>query len=273
MMPAIGELRPIITEAARTELLPRFGATARQKADGSLVTEADIAMQQRVAAALAERWPRIALLGEEMDVSEQQRLLDTAKEGLWLLDPLDGTTNFAMGLPFFSVSLALLADGEIQCGLVYDPLRDECFSAVRGGGAALNDAPLRDSAPGLPLENGVGAVDFKRLAPDLARRVASEPPFASQRNCGSAALDWCTLAAGRYHVYLHGRQKIWDYAAGSLILQEAGGHAATLEGERVFTPAMVPRSVVAGADRELFERWLTWVRNPSGWRLESNVRE
>ncbi|SCZ54494.1 inositol monophosphatase family protein [Thiohalomonas denitrificans] len=264
MMPAIEELQSIIAEAARTELLPRFGAVARKKADGSLVTEADLAMQQRLATALAKRWPQIALLGEEMPAAQQQQLLDESREGLWLLDPLDGTTNFSMGLPFFSVSLALLVDGEIERGVVYDPIRDESFSAVKGEGAALDGAPLRDCAPDLPLANGIGAVDFKRLSSELACRVVSEPPFASQRNCGSSALDWCTLAAGRYHVYLHGRQKLWDYAAGSLILQEAGGRAATLEGEAVFTPRLAPRSVVAGADRELFERWFAWVGDTAG---------
>lgn len=255
------QVQHIVREAARAELLPRFTRAAREfKADGSIVTEADIAMQARVHAALAQAGLLMGgLLGEEMSAEEQQRLLADTSRGIWLLDPLDGTSNYAAGIPCFSVSLALVRDGVVSLGLVYDPVRDECFTAVAGQGACLNGERLHPKAAGVPLSRSIAMVDFKRLPRHLAQRIAEQSPYASQRNFGSAVLDWCWLAAGRGHVYLHGGQKLWDFAAASLILAEAGGHAVTLEGESVFRPALVSRSVAAALDREMFEAWRGWL--------------
>lgn len=260
MQPTLQQLREVVIPLARRELLPRFThAAAALKADGSVVTEADLALQHALTAELAARWPQIPLLGEEMEGAEQQRLLQQAGHGLWCLDPLDGTSNFAAGIPYFSVALALIRDGQVELGLVYDPVRDECFSAARGQGAWLNDEPLQPRSFGLPLQRCVAMVDFKRLAAALKQRLVLETPFASQRNFGSSALDWCMLAAGRGHLYLHGKQNLWDYAAGSLILHEAGGRAVTLEGEPVLRVELAPRSVVAALDPTLFEAWNRWL--------------
>ena len=143
--------------------------------------------------------------------------------------------------------------------MVYDPVRQECFYARRGGGAWLNGRHLTAARPAAALKQTVALVDFKRLAAPLARRLALEPPYSSQRSFGSVALDWCWIAAGRGDVYLHGKQKIWDYAAGSLLLAEAGGHASTLEGEPVFRADIAPRSAVAALDAGLFDEWRTWL--------------
>lgn len=265
MQPTLAQLREVVLPLARQELLPRFNRVAAAlKSDGSVVTEADVACQQAIAAALAARWPQIPLLGEEMDAGEQQRLLDTPDDGLWCLDPLDGTSNFAAGIPYFAVALAYIRCGEVQLGLVYDPVRDECYSAARGQGAWLNGVPLHSRATGLPLARCVAMVDFKRLPAALATRLVCATPFASQRNFGSSALDWCTLAAGRGHLYLHGRQNLWDYAAGSLILAEAGGCAATLQGEPVLRVSLQPRSVVATLDPALFGPWCEWIAAAGG---------
>ena len=102
-------------------------------------------------------------------------------------------------------------------------------------------------------------IDLKRLDAELASRLAAAPPYRSQRSFGSVALDWCWLAAGRCHVYLHGRQKLWDYAAGCLILTEAGGSAITLEGEPVFRPTLEPRSAAAALDPDIFLQWKDWL--------------
>ncbi len=248
-----------VTATAREVLLPRFARVARRvKADGSIVTEADSVMQQRLAARLQETWPGIAVLGEEMPAAEQQALLD-AGGPLWVLDPLDGTSNFAHGIPFFSVSLALIDSAGVRLGVVYDPLRDECFEAVRGDGARCNGVPLQcDSAP-LELARCAAIIDFKRLPAPLACRLASEPPYASQRSYGSVALDWCWLAAGRGQLYLHGRQRLWDYAAGSLILAETGGRACTLTGEAIGVGDLQPRSVIAASNPPLFDPWRGWL--------------
>lgn len=265
MQPTLEQLRELVPPLARQELLPRYTRVAASlKADGSVVTEADIACQRAVAAALAERWPHIPLLGEEMDAAAQQRLLDASAEGLWCLDPLDGTSNFAAGIPYFALSLALVQQGKVRLGLVYDPVRDECYSAERGRGAWLNGAPLRARATGLPLARCIALVDFKRLPPALSTRLVCATPFASQRNFGASALDWCSLAAGRGHLYLHGRQSMWDYAAGSLILAEAGGCAETLQGEPVLHVGLQPRSVVATLDPALFGPWREWIAAADG---------
>lgn len=256
MLPTPEDLLPLVKTVAREELLPRFThAEGRFKADGSIVTEADLASQNRLAEALRERYPEFALLGEEMTDAEQKTLLDNNRQGLWCLDPLDGTSNFAAGLPFFCVSLALLIDGVSVLGLIYDPIRDECFSAERGRGARLNGAPLHCAVPNLPLRRCLAAVDFKRLSPKLATELAIHPPYGSQRYLGSGALEWCWLAAGRFQVYLHGGQKLWDYAAGTLILAEAGGSAATFQGGPVFAGDLGSSSVVAAADAQLCAEW------------------
>lgn len=256
-------LREQVRIAAHDELLPRFADVQHHlKRDGSIVTEADHAMQDRMQKMLAEHWPQYDFLGEEMTRSQQERLTTAGGDGLWCLDPLDGTSNFAAGLPFFCVSLALLVAGRPVIGLVYDPVRDECFMAQRGHGAWLNGISMGTSASlDLPLQRCIAVVDFKRLKPELAATLAARPPFGSQRNFGSSALDWCWLADGRFHVYLHGGQKLWDYAAGSLILAEAGGQALTLDGEEVIAPGLHPRSVVATLDPDLFPIWTTWVRD------------
>ena len=250
------ELEQIIRDAAKWELLPRFHRVAQSiKSDGSIVTEADLAMQQHMLDLLQQQWPHIPLLGEEMSAEEQQQLLDDSRDGLWLLDPLDGTSNFAAGIPYFCVSLALMQYGEVVLAIIYDPLRDECFSAEKGKGAWLNDDPLSAPKALRPLNQGIALIDLKRLTPSLAAKVASQPPYSSQRNLGSGALDWCYVTTGRVDVYLHGGQKLWDYAAGQLILSEAGGYATTLEGDGVLINELTPRSVVAAADEGNFRQW------------------
>jgi len=253
----IDEICDLVKETAHRELQARFAqAHGTRKHDGSTVTVADLAVQERIRGGLAKIGPSsYRFLGEEMGADEQRRVFADDGAGLWCLDPLDGTSNFAAGLPFYAVSLALLRGGEVKFGLVYDPCRDECFTAVRGDGAWLNGTRLACDPTDLPLAHTLAVVDFKRLAPPLARDLATDPPYASQRSFGSVALDWCWLAANRYHVYVHGSQRLWDYAAGQLILAEAGGVSATLAGESVFNGSLEPRSAVASVDQRLLDAW------------------
>lgn len=261
MLPDLAELADLVRTAAREELLPRFTrVTQRYKADGSVLTEADLAIDARLRDELARRWPAAAFVSEEMERAEQERRLQTAGSLLWCLDPLDGTSNFAAGIPFFGVSLALLEDGVQRLGLIYDPVRDECFLARRDGGASLNGMALRSVPASMELGRSIALVDFKRLEPALRMRLVSHPPYHSQRNLGSCALEWAWLAAGRGQVYLHGGQKLWDFAAGSLLLDEAGGASCTLSGEAVFIPCLAARSVVASPDPELAAHWLGWLQ-------------
>lgn len=259
MLPDLQEVVALVRAAADEELASRFTATSRTvKADGSFVTEADLAMQQRLQSELAQRWPQYRFLGEEMEETEQRRLMSDSG-GLWCLDPLDGTSNFAAGLPFFAASLALIVNGEVVLGVVYDPMRREVFCAQQGAGAWCEGVRLQTRGAGVTLAQSIAVIDFKRLSPELATRLAMHPPYSSQRSFGSVALDWCWLAAGRFHVYLHGRQKLWDYAAGCLILAETGGHAVTLDGEPVYQGNLASRSVAAALDAEMFSAWRNWL--------------
>jgi len=259
----INELARLVRETADRELPARFccGSGSR-KADGSLVTEADLVMQSALAETLQRHWPDIDILGEEMDVSAQQKALQQAGTGVWCIDPLDGTSNFSIGVPYYAVSVALLRNNQVELGIVYDPSRKECFAAARGQGAWLNGQRLPQQQLSTVLSQGMALIDLKRLTPGLASRLAANPPYKSQRSFGAVALDWCWLAAGRCHLYLHGRQKLWDYAAGSLILLEAGGSAVTLDGGPVFSPTLQPRSAAAALDPTLFKQWTQWLQIP-----------
>jgi len=258
-LPELQTLEALLINAAETELLPRLNkVTANRKADGSLLTEADLSLQQRLTSALTEINPDIPVLGEEMSAEVQQAMLDDAGKGVWCLDPLDGTRNFACGFPVFTISLALIRHGQVELGLIYDPLRRESFSAAKGQGAWLNGQPLSARIE-TPLASALALIDFKRLPVELAQRLVTSAPYPSQRSIGSGALDWCWLAAGRVQVYLHGRQHIWDYAAGQLILAEAGGQAVTLQGEPVFINQLQTRSVVAGCNSAVFAEWAEWL--------------
>src|SRR3569623_2503207 len=188
----LDELRAIVTAVAERERKPRFTAMARaQKQDGSVRTEADLAAQTALIHALAQRWPQYAFLGEEMDESAQRQLLQDTAAGVWCVDPRDGTSNFAAGIPCFAVAVALLRGGAVEVGVVYDPVRQECFYARRGGGAWLNGGRLTAARPAVALKQTVALVDFKRRAAPLARRLALEPPYSSLRSFGSVALVWC----------------------------------------------------------------------------------
>ncbi len=120
-------------------------------------------------------------------------------------------------------------------------------------------SPLRVAQTGLELSQTTALIDFKRLDEELATRLVTQIPYSSQRSFGSVALDWCWLAAGRCHIYLHGRSNIWDYAAGNFIFEAAGGYSTTLDGETIFTHALTPRSSVAAVDQSLFTAWTEWL--------------
>jgi len=253
-------LKQRICQAAEEELLGRFNqVAAHTKADGSIVTVADHAMQKRLHAELTALLPQYGLLGEEMSKADQMAQIEHTGAGLWVVDPLDGTSNYAAGIPYFATSLALLVAGTVALGIVYDPVRREFFHTVAGQGAWLNGRALGSDAPTTPLHRGIGLVDYKRLPKPLAHRLVESPPYSSQRSLGSVALDFCWLAAGRGHVYLHGRHDLWDYAAGMLILHEAGGQTITLEGERTPPLDLAPRSTAAALRGDVFDQWCRWL--------------
>lgn len=253
MQQIVEKLGLLIKQHATEQIMPRFNQVAYSvKKDGSLVTEADSAMQDAMISSLQAHWPEYAVLGEEMSSAEQQKLLDSNAKGLWVLDPLDGTSNFAVGIPIFSVSLALVINAEVVLGIIYDPNRDEMFSAIKNQGAWLNGQPLICSTERDKLSQCMAQIDYKRLKPEMRDCLSRGHPYASQRNFGSGALDWCWLATARCQIYIHGGQKLWDYVAGHLILSEAGGYAKTFAGDQVFSKSLTPRSIMAAASESLF---------------------
>ena len=255
MLPDRKNIEDLIKQVAKEEILPRFLKTGYEiKEDGSLLTEADLATDQRIQQSLATLHPDIAFLSEEMSLQQQEALLIN-EPLLWCLDPLDGTSNFAAGIPLFATSLALFKAGEVVMAFTYDPIRDEMFSAVKDGGAWLNDQPLRCKPSGFEMNKTIAIVDLKRLSKPLAESILINPPFKSQRNLGSCVLEWAWMATNRGHLYLHGGMKLWDLAAGTLILSEAGGYSCTLDGEDVFLASMKPRSVIISPDEQLFNEW------------------
>ena len=199
-----------------------------------LVTDADRAAEALIADRLRTAFPDHRLLGEEgaRGAADANPGPDHAPHG-WLIDPLDGTTNYAHGLPTFAVSIALEQDGVLQLGVVYDPMRDELFVAELGGGATLNGASLRVSATAALI----GSVLSTGFSYDLAARgrqaaiwLAFLPRVQGIRQTGSAALNLCYVAAGRLDGYWERPLQPWDTAAGALILTEAGGRVTAIDG-------------------------------------------
>ena len=235
--------------------------TQQTKLDGSIVTNIDIKLQSAISTDLKKRWPDINFLGEEMSHVEQSTVIEQTDRPCWVLDPLDGTTNFVSGFPFYGISLALILEKRVEMGVIYDPVRDEMFASKRSQGVLLNGMPLKQLVAPNRLSDCVANIDYKRLTESLASRLVRNPPYRSQRNLGSCVLEWCWLAAGRFQIYAHGGEKLWDYAAGSLILQESGGIAKTFENQAVTSLTLSKKSVVAACTPKLFEKWSEWVFN------------
>ena len=242
------------------EVMPRYLKVAHQhKGDGSLCTEADLAAQSALTKKL-QAILNVPVMGEEMPQAEQRALWEGGQEGLWCVDQIDGTSNFVRGLPYFAVSVALLRDGKSVLGVVYDPVANEMFAAEHERGAFLNGEKLVGRETWGSLAQALACVDFKHLKKKLASKLVSNAPYNSQRNFGASALDWCYTAMGRNDVYLHGGQKLWDYAAGLLILKESGGHVCCIEDDEFTECDIWQRSVIAAREEKLFEEWKSWVR-------------
>jgi myo-inositol-1(or 4)-monophosphatase len=203
----------------------------REKAPKDLVSEADLASQQAIYEVIHGTFPDHDFLGEEADPSE---IAQREAEFRWIVDPLDGTVNYVHRLPAYSVSVALERCGEIQVGVVYDPTADECFSAVRGAGAFLNGAKISVS----DCESLRTALVAASLSPGVTRDSEEVERFLdvlvecqALRRLGSAALNLAYLAAGRLDAYWGTNVKVWDVAAGLLLVREAGGLMSGVEGE------------------------------------------
>jgi len=254
----LNHLSSLLREAGEKILVPAFREHASKeniKSDGSIVTETDLQCQQFIQTALSTLDPDIDFLGEEMTKDEQLAALNSGGR-FWCVDPLDGTTNFTIPLPHFGSSVALIEDGVPTLACIHDPLLGESFTASKGGGARLNGAPIQIT-PESRLSNSVGFIDFKRLDEARAITLSTKKLFRSQRNIGTCALEWAWLAAGRAHFIIHGGEKVWDYAAGSLLAEEAGAIVSDFENRHPFQTSQLSSSIVAASDKNIHQKLLT----------------
>ncbi len=216
------------------------------KGPNDFVSEVDQAAEQAIIDILLEAYPSHGVLAEESGRERGNR----TSEYTWIIDPLDGTTNFLHGFPVYAVSIALAHRGQVQQAVVYDPTRNDLFYASRGRGAFVNDRRLRVSrrtrlsdsliGTGFPFRKGD---NFKRYVKMFEEVMQS---CAGLRRPGAAALDLCYVAAGYYDAFFETGLNPWDVAAGSLIITEAGGLVGNFTGEADY---LHQREVVAGTPR------------------------
>jgi myo-inositol-1(or 4)-monophosphatase len=202
--------------------------------ENDLVTEFDRRSEAFIVSKLQEAFPRHAIRGEE------GALINNGADYEWLIDPIDGTTNFAHSLPIYSVVLALLYKGDVVVGVIYDPSRDEMFTATQGGGAFLGERLVKVSVH-QPLSRAVLVTGFPydvRTNPNnnLDRFAHFTVRSRAVRRLGSAALDLAYVACGRLDGYWEGTLHPWDVAAGTLMVREAGGRVTNYADEPVPVP-------------------------------------
>jgi myo-inositol-1(or 4)-monophosphatase len=214
--------------------MAHFGRDVRIDKKGTidLVTQIDLQVEREFRAMIAERFPDHVVLGEEFEAQGDR---EARAQYTWLFDPVDGTTNYAHGLPIFCSSLALEIDGELAVGAVYDPTRRELFTAERGAGAWMNGEPLHVSAAAALIDSLLVTGFPYTVQSDPAELTGLFSEFLTRaravRRLGSAALDLCYVAMGRFEGFWEQKLQPWDVAAGALIVAEAGGQVTTADGQ------------------------------------------
>lgn len=204
----------------------RFGV--REKGPSDLVTQADWASQEAIRDVLMSAFPQHGFVSEEAEGE-----LDLTTEFCWVVDPLDGTTNYVHQLPHYAVSIALVQRGQPIVAVVFDPVHEECFTGVRGQGACLNGKAIHTSAV-RDLSQALVAASFaakvEAQSKEIDQFVAALLHCQAVRRTGSAALNLCYVAAGRLDAFWALSTKAWDVAAGVLLVEEAGGVVSRLDG-------------------------------------------
>jgi myo-inositol-1(or 4)-monophosphatase len=256
--------------AAATQAALRAGAIQKERAGQDIeirhkgtidiVTEVDKACEDAIVATLRERFPDHDIVSEETDLGR------TGSRFVWFADPLDGTTNYAHGYPFYCASVALTVSGEVVAGAVFDPVKDELFTAEKGSGSFLNGRRLRVSSAS-ELVRSLLVTGFPYdVRDDLQGKLRLFTRFMGEaravRRDGAAALDLAYVAAGRYDGFWEERLNPWDMLAGILIVHEAGGRTSRFDGTPVGTAA---DSIVA-ANPLLHERMLEVLRSERAGR-------
>lgn len=205
------------------------GFTVRNKGLADLVTDADVAAERRIVEVIQKAFPNHEVLGEEESAG------DVSAEHLWVIDPLDGTTNFTHHIPHFAVSIAYLHRGKAECGVVWNPIREDLYIAQKGFGATHNGQAIHVGSQRSMSESLIGiGFYYDRGAMMEATLAAVGDCFRRQihgvRRFGTASLDLAHVATGLYGAYFEYQLSPWDYAAGQLIVEEAGGKVTTCSG-------------------------------------------
>lgn len=253
----------ILRTTAQAEILPRFrnlsaDAIRTKSSQLDLVTDADEAAERVIETELLRRFPGAIVIGEE-GVSRNARLLDGLGEAdlAFILDPVDGTLNFASGLPLFGVMAAVAMKGEIVCGVILDPISDDWAMAVRGEGAWTqrpdgSTSPLQVSSP-VPLAQMAGNVSWRYLPEDVRPVVTGNlPKVAMAADLRCAAHTYRQIAAGYLHFSFSSSVMAWDHAAGWLIHREAGGYTAHFDGSP-YRPVNRGGGLISAPDKESWQ--------------------
>jgi myo-inositol-1(or 4)-monophosphatase len=224
----VNQLAAEVAAFQRQELAVFERGAIEHKGLHDLVSYVDRQSEEMLVAQLQKLLPEAGFITEEGTVAQERKPL------VWIIDPLDGTTNFTHGLPFFSISIALLAGNELVLGVVYEANRNECFSAVRGGGARLNGRPIQISGINV-LNESLLATGFPYYAFDKMPEYLNVLGYfmkhsQGMRRLGSAALDLAYVACGRFEGYFEYNLNSYDVAAGALLVQEAGGRVSDFRG-------------------------------------------
>jgi fructose-1,6-bisphosphatase/inositol monophosphatase family enzyme len=231
----------LMREVAAAEIMPRFGRLAANEVrtkSGPLdpVTVADEAAERALTLGLERLFPGCAVLGEEAASADPSKFaLLRGSRPVFVVDPIDGTANYASGLPLFGVMIALVINGETEAGFIYDPWRDDTAMAIRGQGAVLVEKDgghiALAMAKAVPVDEMVAGLSWRYMRGPMREAVLeSLPSFGTTLELRCAAQQYRLLAMGYSHAALFHRTLPWDHAAGVLIVQEAGGHAAGLDG-------------------------------------------
>ncbi|MBY5402521.1 inositol monophosphatase family protein [Rhizobium leguminosarum] len=252
-----------VREAARAEIMPRFrnldAADVSEKTSAiDLVTQADLLAEQRITAALRERFPAALVVGEEAydaDRSVVPALADA--ELAFVIDPVDGTFNFAAGLPVFGTMLAVTVRGETVAGIIHDPVLGDTVTAIRGAGAFLKRRDGQSTklkvAEAASLNQMVGGLSWSHMdEPDRARICANMAKIRMTFAFNCSAYEYWMVTSGKMHFIGHAKLMPWDHLAGVLAHQEAGGHTAKFDGTP-YRPGETTGGIISAPDRESWQ--------------------
>ncbi|MET2827170.1 inositol monophosphatase family protein [Mesorhizobium shangrilense] len=257
---AIDRLATLLAEAAETEIMPRFrrlgtGDIRQKTSAADLVTEADVNAERLITARLHERYPSAMIVGEEA-CSDNPALLQGLGDAdlAFVIDPVDGTFNFASGMPLFGVMLAVVVKGETVAGIIHDPVGKDWLIGAKGAGSHIQHSygsleKVAIAAP-VPIAEMTGSVSWQYMAePERSRLARNQTKTLSQFAYRCAAHEYRLLASGHGHFVVYNKLMPWDHLAGALIHAEAGGYSARFDGSP-YLPSHIDGGLLVAPDEE-----------------------